>query len=61
MLVLSRKRGECLRIGQDVEVTVLEVHGNRVKLGVVGPRNVPVHRDELLQASPVTVRVRQPR
>lgn len=50
MLVLSRKRGEAVRIGQEVEVTVLEVHGNRVKLGVVGPRHIPVQRDELRQA-----------
>jgi carbon storage regulator len=48
MLVLSRKTGEEIVIGGDVRVTVLEVRGNRVKLGFSGPREVPVHREELL-------------
>lgn len=44
MLVLSRKPGESIRIGKDVEVVVLQVSGNRVRLGVVAPREVPVWR-----------------
>lgn len=47
MLVLSRKSGETIVIGQDVEVTVLEVRGNRVKLGLRGPSGVVIHREEL--------------
>jgi carbon storage regulator len=47
MLVLSRKRGEGIVIGRDVEVTVLEVRGNRVKLGLRGPDGVLIHREEL--------------
>lgn len=47
MLVLTRKNGEQIVIGADFKVTVLEIHGNRVKLGIAGPREVPVHRGEL--------------
>jgi carbon storage regulator len=49
MLVLSRKAGERIRIGPEVELTVLGIHGGRVKLGFAGPPEVPIHRDELLQ------------
>ena len=42
MLVLSRKRGEVVVIGENIEVTVLEVHGDRVKLGLRGPAEVPI-------------------
>jgi carbon storage regulator CsrA len=49
MLVLSRKRGESIRIGRDVEVTVLEIRGDRVKLGFRGPPEVPIHREEVHQ------------
>jgi carbon storage regulator len=47
MLVLSRKRGETVVIGRDIEVTVLEVRGERVKLGFRGPDDVPIHRGEI--------------
>ncbi len=47
MLVLSRKQGECVRVGEDIEVTVLEVRGSRVKLGFSGPPSVPIHRGEV--------------
>jgi carbon storage regulator len=47
MLVLSRKLGEQIVIGDNVTVTVLEVRGGRVKLGVTGPAEVPIHREEL--------------
>jgi len=47
MLVLSRKQGERVVVDQEIEVTVLEVHGDRVKLGFVGPREVPIHRHEI--------------
>ncbi len=47
MLVLSRKPGERVYIGEDIEVTVLEVRGNRVKLGFRGPSSVPIHRGEV--------------
>ena len=47
MLILSRKRGESVIIGHDIEVAVLEVRGNRVKLGFTGPKEVPIHREEV--------------
>mgnify|MGYP000430466860 CR=1 FL=1 len=47
MLVLSRKEGERVCIGEDVQVTVLEIRGNRVKLGFSGPASVPIHRGEV--------------
>jgi carbon storage regulator len=47
MLVLSRKRGERIVIGTDVTVTVLEVRGDRVRLGFDAPVEVPVHREEV--------------
>jgi len=47
MLVLTRKMGEQIVIGGDIQVTVLRVRGNRVRLGVTGPAEVPIHRGEL--------------
>jgi carbon storage regulator len=47
MLVLSRKRGEAIRIAATVEVTVLEIRRGQVKLGVSGPREIPIHREEV--------------
>ena len=47
MLVLSRKRGEGIVIGDDVRVTVLEVSGSRVKLGFSGPPEVSFQREEI--------------
>jgi carbon storage regulator len=47
MLVLSRKPGETVVIGGNIEVTVLEVHGDRVKLGLRGPAEVPIRREEV--------------
>jgi carbon storage regulator len=50
MLVLSRKLGERICIGTEIEVTVVEVRGNRVRLGFSGPSSVPILRAEI-QAS----------
>ena len=50
MLVLSRKRNESIVIGDDVEVFVVEICGNRVKLGTEAPKDVPVHRREVFDA-----------
>ncbi|NQT17639.1 MAG: carbon storage regulator [Planctomycetes bacterium] len=47
MLVLNRKKGERVLIGQNICVTVLEVRGSRVRLGFECPKEVPVHRQEL--------------
>jgi carbon storage regulator len=48
MLVLSRKSGERIQIGSEIELTVLGIQGGRVKLGFAGPRDVPIRRDELV-------------
>jgi carbon storage regulator len=50
MLVLSRKPGEAVRVGEDVEITVVEVKGDLVRIGIEAPRNVPVWRKELWEA-----------
>ena len=49
MLVLSRKKDERIMIGESIEVTVVEIHGDRVKLGFVGPNEVPIHREEVFR------------
>jgi carbon storage regulator len=49
MLVVSRKPGERLRIGEAIEVTILAVRGEQVSLGISAPREVPIHRQELLE------------
>lgn len=49
MLILTRRVGETLMIGDDVTVTVLGVKGNQVRVGVSAPRDVAVHREEIYQ------------
>jgi len=56
MLIFSRKLGEELVIGRGIRVTVLEMRGDRVKLGFVAPAQVPIHRKEVqraIEASPL--------
>lgn len=47
MLVLTRKIGETIMVGDDVTVTVLGIAGNQLKLGINAPKNVSVHREEI--------------
>lgn len=49
MMVLSRKKGEQVVVGGQVTVTVLEVQGDRVKLGFAAPAEVPIHRSEVFE------------
>ena len=49
MLILTRRVGETVMIGDEIEVTVLGVKGNQVRLGVKAPRDVAVHREEILE------------
>jgi len=48
MLILTRRVGETLKIGEDIEVTVLGLRGGQVRMGINAPRDVAVHREEIL-------------
>ena len=50
MLVLSRKKGESIHIGNDIEIKVIAVEGDQIKLGIVAPKNISVHRSEIYEA-----------
>ena len=50
MLVLSRKRDESIIIGDDVIITVVDIKGEQVKIGVTAPKNVSIHRKEVYEA-----------
>jgi carbon storage regulator len=50
MLVLSRKKNESIVINNDITVTVVEIRGDKVRLGIVAPKEVPVHRQEVYEA-----------
>ena len=47
MLILTRKSGESLMIGEDISVTVLGVKGNQVRIGIDAPKDISVHREEV--------------
>lgn len=49
MLVLKRRIGETVMIGDDVALTVLGVKGNQVRVGIAAPKSVPVHRQEIYE------------
>jgi carbon storage regulator len=50
MLVLSRQRDESIMIGDNVQVTVVDIRGDKVRLGIVAPTEIPVHRKEVFDA-----------
>ncbi|HCY13027.1 MAG TPA: carbon storage regulator [Gammaproteobacteria bacterium] len=49
MLILTRRVGETLNIGNEIQVTVLGIRGNQVRIGVNAPKDVAVHREEIFQ------------
>ncbi|OIN67172.1 carbon storage regulator [Exiguobacterium sp. KRL4] len=50
MLVLKRKAGEAIQIGDDIELTILAIEGDQVKLGINAPRQIDIHRKEIYLA-----------
>ena len=58
MIVLSRKKNESIVINSDIQITVVEIRGDKVRLGIIAPVNVPVHRQEVWDA--IHGSVRQP-
>jgi carbon storage regulator len=50
MLVLSRQRDETIMIGDDIEITIVDIRGEKVRLGINAPAHVPVHRKEVYEA-----------
>ena len=50
MLVLSRKKNESIVINDDITIVVVEIRGDKVRLGVEAPKEVPVHRNEVYEA-----------
>ncbi len=49
MLVLSRHRNESIMVGGDVKITVVDIRGDKVRLGIEAPSDVPVHRQEVFE------------
>jgi carbon storage regulator len=50
MLVLTRQRDESIMVGDDVEVTLVDIRGDKVRIGITAPRHVSVHRKEIYEA-----------
>jgi carbon storage regulator len=50
MLVLSRGKDESIMVGENVEVTIVDIRGRSVRLGITAPRSIPVHRKEVYEA-----------
>ena len=49
MLVLTRKKGETIKIGDDIEITISSVNGDQVKIGINAPKNIEIHRKEIYE------------
>jgi len=47
MLVLTRKKGQSIMIGEDIEITVVDIQGDQIRLGIEAPKNVAIHRKEV--------------
>ena len=49
MLILTRRTGEAIRIGDDIEVTILDDQGSQIRVGISAPKEIPVHREEVFR------------
>lgn len=49
MLVLTRKRGETIQIGDNIEITISSINGDQVKIGISAPKNIEIYRKEVLE------------
>jgi len=49
MLVLTRKKGQALMIGHDIELTIVDIQGDQVRIGINAPKNIPIHRKEIYE------------
>ncbi|GHU51492.1 hypothetical protein AGMMS49975_05060 [Clostridia bacterium] len=49
MLALTRKKGESIMVGDDVEIVVLDWRGEQIKLGIIAPKSIPIHRKEIYE------------
>lgn len=47
MLILTRRKGEVIQIGPDIEITIAEIRGDQVKIGIQAPQNIEIHRKEV--------------
>jgi carbon storage regulator len=52
MLILTRRPGESIQVGEDIEISVLEIRGNQIRIGISAPADVLVLRSELITTSP---------
>jgi carbon storage regulator len=50
MLVLSRRKEESIMVGEDVEIRVIDIRRNQIRLGIVAPKSIPVHRKEVYES-----------
>lgn len=50
MLILSRKKNEIIKLGDDIDIVVVEIRGDKVRLGINAPQDMPVHRQEIYDA-----------
>lgn len=50
MLVLSRKKGEVIYVGESITIRVMEIRGDKVRIGIEAPQDTPIHRQEIWQA-----------
>ena len=49
MLILTRKAGQKIRVGDDIEISILDIKGRQVRIGINAPEGLPVHREEIFQ------------